>query len=139
MAISLDYMGKLVIVMIVVAVSIGIISEFRGQIDNNLDGLNQDEDKEGLEIVEVSGADTERKISDLITLCYERSLERGFEDFQCFLARKDSGDFGLNKNNLENRLEDKVNQSTKFEASKYDRESIIIRYAVRPNKVVVEK
>lgn len=139
MAISLDYMGKLVIVMIVVAVSVGIISEFRGQIDNNLDGLNTGEDKKGLEIIEVSGADAEGKVSDLITLCYERSLERGFEDFQCFLARKKSGDFNLNKNDLENRLDDNVNQSTRFEANNYDRDSIVIRYSVSPDKVVVEK
>lgn len=139
MAISLDYMGKLVIVMIVVAVSVGIITQFRGQIDDNIDGLNNGEDEEGLEIIEVSDSNPEGKISDLITLCYERSLENGFEDFSCFLARKESGDFNINKNDIQNKLDNDVNQSTRFDHNTYGRDSIVIRFSVTPDKVVVEE
>jgi len=139
MAISLDYMGKLVIVMIVVAVSIGIISEFRGQINDNIEGLNQEDDETGLEIVEVSDSSPVQKVSDLVSICYQRSLERGFEDFSCFLARKQSGSFNLNKADIENELDDEVNQSTIFEENTYTRDSIVIRYSVTPGKVVVEE
>lgn len=139
MAISLDYMGKLVIVMIVVAVSVGIITQFRGQIDDNLEGITQNDDQEGLEIVEVSSNNAERRVSDLITLCYERSLERGYEDFSCFLARVESGDFNLDRADLENRVSDEVNQSTSFKQNTYTRDSIVIRYSVTSDKVVVEE
>jgi len=139
MAMSLDYMGKLVIIMVVIAVSIGIITQFRGQIDDNLDNLDQGEDRPGLEIIEISGPSPVRKISDLVSICYQRSLKRGFEDFPCFLARKDSGSFALDKADLEDNLENEVNQSTVFKQDSYTRDSLVIKYSVKTDKVIVEE
>jgi|GEM_PF-6937260 hypothetical protein len=139
MAISLDYMGKLVIVMIVVAVSVGIITQFRGQIDDDIGGLGENGNEKGLEIVEVSGSSAETKLSDLIRLCYQRSLERGYESFQCYLARKKSGDFSVDSSSIWDSLEDDVNESTTFEENTFDRDSLVIDYDVKSGKVVVDQ
>jgi hypothetical protein len=139
MAISLDYMGKLVIVMIVVAVSVGIITQFRGQINDDIEGLGEGSEEKGLEIVEISGSSAETKISDLVRLCYERSLERGYESFQCYLARKKSGDFNVDKSDIWDNLEDDVNKSTSFRQDTFDRDSLVIDYSVRSGKVIVDQ
>ena len=139
MAISLDYMGKLVIVMIVVAVSVGIITQFRGQINDDIEGLGEGSEEKGLEIVEISGSSAETKISDLVRLCYERSLERGYESFQCYLARKTSGDFNVDKSDIWDNLEDDVNKSTSFRQDTFDRDSLVIDYSVRSGKVIVDQ
>ncbi len=138
MALSLDYLGKLVIVLIVVAVSVGMIMEFRGQIEGTTPDPGNDDDP-GLEIVEVAGSSSTTKVADLITLCHQRSLEKGYEDLSCFVARKKSGNFNLDASTLEEQLEPDVNQSTEFEASTYDRSSIIIQYSVASQKVVVKE
>jgi hypothetical protein len=139
MDMSLDYMGKLVIVMVVVAVSVGIITQFRAQIDDNLGRLgDNDQTEEGLEIIEVSG-NSEAKVADAITLCYERSLERSYEPFECFLIRNSSGDFSISSTDLEDRLTDEVEQSTNFKSSNYNMQTIIVKYEVPAEKVVVEQ
>lgn len=138
MTLSLDYLGKLTIILIVIAVSIGMIMEFRSQVENTTPTPGSDEDP-GLEIVQVEETNSINKVASLITLCYERSLDQGYEDFSCFVARKDTGGFDIEASEIENHLEESVSDSTKFKASTYDRDSIIIQYDVNSDKVVVKK
>lgn len=138
MALSLDYIGKLTIILIVVAVSIGMIVEFRDQIENTTPTTGQPDEDPGLEIVQVEG-NSVTETANLINLCYQRSLEQGYEDISCFVARKDSGSFDIDSSEIEEQLEDDVAEATQFEASTYDRDSIIIQYRTRPEKVIVEK
>jgi hypothetical protein len=139
MDMSLDYMGKLVIVMVVVAVSVGIITQFRGQIDDNLGRIGgDDQTEEGLEIIEVSG-NSEVNVADAVRLCYERSLERSYESFECFVVRKSSGFNNLQQSSLESNLRDEVKQSTNFINAPYDGETIVVKYEVPAEKVVVEQ
>jgi hypothetical protein len=138
MALSMDYLGKLVIVLVAVAVSVSMIIEFRGQIEGTTPNPGDGEDP-GLEIVQVEESSSLSKVADLITLCHQRSLEQGYEDISCFVARKNSGDFDLNSTDLQAQLSEDVNQSTEFQASNYDRSSIIIQYKVSTQKVVVKE
>lgn len=138
MALSLDYIGKLTIILIVVAVSIGMIVEFRDQIENTTPTTGQPDEDSGLEIVQVEG-NSVTEIANLINLCYQRSLEQGYEDISCFVARKDSGSFDIDSSEIEEQLGEDVAEATQFEASTYNRDSIIIQYRTRPEKVVVEK
>jgi hypothetical protein len=139
MAMSLDYIGKLVIMLIVIGVSVGMIMEFRGQIEDTTPDPGSNNDDPGLEIVEVEESSSLSKVSDLITLCYQRSLEQGYEDLSCFVARTDSGSFDLESSEIEEQLSEDTAEATEFEASTYDRDSIIIQYDVASEKVVVEK
>lgn len=139
MALSLDYLGKLVIVLVAVAVSIGMIIEFRGQIEGATPTPGDNKNDPGLEIVKVSGSNSLSKVADLITLCHQRSLEKGYEDISCFVARKETGSFNLNSADIQSQLSNDVNQSTEFKASTYERSSIIIQYKVASQQVVVKE
>lgn len=136
---SLDYMGKLVIMLIVIGVSVGMIIEFRGQIEDTTPDPGENNDDPGLEIIQVEKSNSLSKVADLITLCYQRSLEQGYEDLSCFVARTDSGNFDLESSEIEEQLSEDTAEATEFEASTYDRDSIIIQYEVVSEKVVVEK
>lgn len=139
MAMSLDYLGKFVIILVVIGVAIGMILTFRNQISDTTPDL--DDEDPGLEIIKVSGSHSNSvaKVSSLIQLCHQRSLEKSYEDIKCFVARKDSGDFNIGKSELEGSLEPDIRNSTTFEANNYDRGSIIINYKSRPQKVLVKK
>jgi len=139
MAMSLDYMGKMAIMMIVIAVSIGMIVEFRGQIEETAPDPNPNEQEPGLEIVQINKANSLTKVSDLITLCHQRSLEQGYKDFSCFVARTNTGSFNLESTEIENKLKQETADATDFKASTYDRDSIIIEYNVKTEKVSVKK
>jgi hypothetical protein len=132
-------MGKLVIVLVSIAVAIGMITTFSDQVEDTTP--TTDEEEQGLEIVEVSGPHTKKvsKIADLITLCHERSLEEGFKNLECFVARSESGDFSITKSELESNLPSEIESNTNFLHTNYDRESVIITYEVNPGEVVVEK
>lgn len=139
MAMSLDYMGKLVIMLIVIGVSVGMIMEFRGQVENTRPDPGGENDDPGLEIVQVEKSNSLSKVADLISLCYQRSLEQGYEDLSCFVARTSSGNFDLESSDIEEELTEDTAEATEFEATTYDRDSIIIQYDVASEKVVVEK
>ncbi|AOV94769.1 hypothetical protein AQV86_02480 [Nanohaloarchaea archaeon SG9] len=139
MAMSLDYIGKLVIILVVIAVSIGMITEFRDQINNTTPTPGNGNDDPGLEIVQVESSNSLSKVANLITLCHQRSLEQGYEDLSCFIARIDSGSFDLESSEIENELNEDTAEKVEFKASTYDRDSIIIQYEVASQKVIVEK
>lgn len=139
MAMSLDYMGKLVVMLIVIAVSVGMIIEFRDEIENTTPDPGGNGGDPGLEIVEVEESNSLNKVADLVTLCYQRSLEKGYEDLSCFVARTKSGSFDLESSEIEEELSDDTAEATEFKASTYDRDSIIIKYDVASKKVIVQK
>ncbi|MFB6174646.1 MAG: hypothetical protein ABEJ87_01575 [Candidatus Nanohalobium sp.] len=140
MSMSLDYLGKLVIVLVVVAVAIGMITTFREQVEDTKPTPGGDQGP-GLEIVKISGGHSNAvsKVANLITLCHQRSLNKGFKDLSCFVARKQSGSFSITPSELKAKLETSVENATTFRASTYDRSSIIINYDARPKKVIVKK
>lgn len=139
MAMSLDYMGKLVIMLIVIGVSVGMIMEFRGQVEDTTPDPGGDKGDPGLEIIQVEQSNSLSKVADLITLCHQRSFEQGYEDLSCFIARTESGSFDLESSEIEGKLSEDAAEAAEFKASNYDRESIIIQYDVTSEKVVVEK
>ncbi|MFB6180828.1 MAG: hypothetical protein ABEJ93_03035 [Candidatus Nanohalobium sp.] len=140
MSMSLDYMGKLVITLVVIGAVVGMISNFRSQIKDTAPDPGTEEDP-GLEIIQISAghSGSVSKVASLITLCYQKSLEKGYKDISCFVARKESGSFNIDKSGLKSQLKKEVQNNTKFKTSTFNRDSLVINYRVRPGKVVVEQ
>ena len=141
MALSLDYMGKYVLMMVAILVAIGFIFTMKGQITDFLGGLGPEDDK-GVENVKISrSSSTARatKISDLIAQCYKSKIGSGIKDMTCFLVVTDSGTFNLQKDQIQNLLTPSLAQNVEFANEEYDRETIIISYDSTAGKIIVEK
>lgn len=135
--IALDYIGKLTIVLVVVAVAVAAIANLDQSIENDLPILERDSD--GLEVVEVSSSDAPEEIAALATLCYERSLDRP-TSFGCFVARSKSGtELGVTASEIRQSMRPATNRSTRFEDSNIDRSSAIIRYDSASSMVTISK
>lgn len=141
MAISLDYMGKYIIMMVAILVAIGLIFTMKGQIMNSLGDFWPGED-EGPEQVTIS-KDTDQaraqKIADLIQQCYEGKVGSGIEDKTCYIINKDSGSFSLGKSDIKDLLKSSLEDKVEFKADSYDRETIMINWDSKADKILVEK
>lgn len=136
MSMSLDYMGKFVLILVAVAVGVGLIMTLQGDIGdwvpNNLGG----DDRVDSEVVDVSGAGD---IASLISLCYEESRKRSHEDFVCFIARHEGGGFGsISAGEINSNLNADQQAQTDLSQAPYTGDSVVIRYDVANEQVVVE-
>lgn len=140
MAISLDYMGKYLIMLISVAIAIGIIMGFRGQIQDALPELDNEDDNSGAQLITVEGSTSQKtgKIADLADLCYEKTYEEP-GSFTCFIVRSKKGSFSIQASELENRMSTELEENTVVEANPLNRDSLVIRYGVKQDKVVIEQ
>lgn len=135
MSMSLDYMGRFALILIAVAVGVGLIMTLQGDIGDWVpDDVGDDERVDS----EVVNAQTAGDIANLVTLCYQESRERPHESFVCFIARHDSGTFGFGPGDVNTHLGGEQEAATRFEGGCCDGDSVVIRYDVADEEVVVE-
>ena len=142
MALSLDYMGKFVIVMVTIAIGVSLIITFSNQIRDTSPEL-PGEEEEGTSIVRISSQD---KAVELLNFCHDRSLEQGGRSFTCFLVvNSGDGNLLLNREELENSVNfdsdnlEVVTTSVDGESLVLSSgESAVVRYAVEGNRIVLE-
>lgn len=143
MALSLEMVGRWVLVVIAIMVAVGLIIGFRGEILNSIGGISPDGDEESdVDIVDVDGGRDKHaaQLADLVSLCHDRSLETGYKGFTCFLARSNQGSFqGVTAREVEEFLEGDVAEKTVFKNAPYRRESVIVKYRLEDDKIVVEE
>ena len=143
MALSLDYIGKFIIVMVTVSVAITLIVNWQGDID--LDFIHgENGDPTDMEIVEMDAEDGGvDRIRILVEECYDRSREFSHQSFECFMAVQTGGEeFDFNEGDLEDEVradmdDDLVNvDETGNEIN--DATNVLVRYEVGEG-IVVEK
>lgn len=133
MALSLDVIGKFVLMLVALAVAVGLIVNFAGDISPP--GL-PDDGAEFPQSVEI--ADSPERVADLVTQCYDASRERRHESFTCFVAHTESGnDFSVAKTDVQDELSPTVNASTSFSSDTYDGAVIEIGWSVDEQAVRV--
>jgi len=139
MSLPLDYIGKFVIVLVAVAVGVGIIMSTQGNVEDVIPDLGENDGPES-EIVDIGGSSAQKaqKVAAQVDICYEESQQRRHESFTCFIARSDTGTFSLSPGDIESQLSvDASNVNFDPEGGSYDRQTIIIRYSVAGQEVVV--
>lgn len=136
MSLSLDYIGKLAIVLIVTATIVGIMFSLEADIsampmiDNLDDSRNIEED-----LVEVSGPD---QIANFIDICASETSD-SLSDKTCFIVRHQDSSFNITEpeseigNSMETDLEDVSFQK------EYTRELVTISYRISDDTIVVEE
>lgn len=143
MALSLDYMGKFVIVMVTIAIGVSVIMTFGNQIKDSSPDIPES-DEEGTSLVR---AESQQKLVELLNYCHEKSLEKGTRSFTCFLVIYEDDD-------LNTDLED-FKQTTSFDSEDLkvdeditstndkniiieDGDSLVVRYSVEEKSVILE-
>ena len=142
MALSLDYMGKFVIVMVTIAIGVSLIITFSNQIRDSSPGI-PGEDEEGTSIVRIS---SQEKVVELLNYCHDRSLEQGGRSFTCFLVVNErDGTLQIEKDQIEesvgfetDNLEVVTNSVDGESLVLSSGESAIVRYSVDGNRIVLE-
>lgn len=134
MALSLDYIGKFVIVMVTISVATTLIINWQGDIDFS---PPTDNGEDGLELVEVGGSNEGTRLRTLVVECHDRMQQNPQTSFDCFLATStQSGGFDITSSDLEDEVgnlenvdvEDGISGST----------NVRIGYDVYEGKVLVE-
>ncbi|MDY6789370.1 MAG: hypothetical protein SVV03_05425 [Candidatus Nanohaloarchaea archaeon] len=142
MAMSLDYLGNWVLIVIAIMAAVGLIVAFQGDVKNALPGITPSEDKSGAELIEVEGSAEQEaeKIAEMVRLCNDRALEKGYEGFTCFLLRNKDGEFeGIGSSDIRRELGRELENRTEYKNPPYTGETIIIRYDLDEDSIVVEQ
>ncbi len=136
MALSLDYVGKFVIVLVTVGVGVGVILQM---VPDSPLGPPGNDDEKYPQVVEIG--DSPAEVANLIQLCHDASLSRGQESFTCFVARRTSGDAfsGIAASSIRNQLPADVADRTQFGAATYDSAVIEVGYSLGEDSIVVTK
>ncbi len=137
MSLSLEYIGKLFMILVALAIGVGLIMTIQGDVNDWIPDLGGEKDDLDSEFVDVGNDAAE--IASLINMCYSESRERRYESFNCFLARSEDGTFSLSAADIESELSNTLQENTEFLDDTFDRETIVIRYDVSHEAVVVEK
>lgn len=136
----LDYIGKFVIVLIAVAVGAGIIMSTQSNVEDVLPEFGDGNDIPEDEIVDIDG-NKAQQIADHVNLCYSASREKRHESFTCFMARSKTGSFSLSPGDITPHMSVDTS-NVEFRPggdNTFNRETIIIRYSVSTESVVVEE
>lgn len=135
MSLALDYMGKFIIVLVVVGVVIGILMGLQSDFGNlPFDTGNNNSDSGSNEIVEASSAGD---VADFIDICVSDTVD-AVSDVNCFIIRHPESAFSLDKESIESEIESDGSE-IEFLDDTFDREIITVRYDVSRNLVVIEK
>lgn len=136
MSLSLDMIGKFVLVTLMIAVVTGLIVGFQSDIKSAIGGIMPGNDDPGgdAETVEISSNAPAGRIAPLVDSCYKRHLENSFEDYVCFIVSSDSGSISFSGQNLENKLSEDVKEATDIK-NDYDSSTIVIRHSEGKIKV----
>lgn len=134
MALSLDYIGKFLIVMVTVSVAITLIINFQGDLEMNLPWEEEDGDTD-IRIVELDGGDELNQMTLFIDNCQERSLRNPQTSFECFLITHTDGGFPDIDDDLDEDDWDEVVNIEDLE----DAITVKIEYNIQEGGVVVEK
>lgn len=135
MSLSLEYVGKFAIILVAVAIGVGLIVSLQSDVEGVAPDLG-DDDLDS-EIVDIDNDAAE--VASLVRMCYSESRDRQHESFVCFMARSEDGSFSLSSGDIEAELDDSIAEYTEFPDDSFDRETIIIRYSVSSEAVVVEE
>jgi hypothetical protein len=135
MSLALDYMGKFIIVMVVVGVVISILLGMQSDFSQlPFDTGNNNSDTGNNEIVEASNAGD---VADFVDICVSDTVD-AVSDLNCFVIRHPDSSFSLDKSSIESEIESE-DVEVKFLDNTYNREIITVRYDVSRDKVVIEK
>jgi hypothetical protein len=135
---SLDFIGKFVLIGIMITVAIGLMMGFQSDISSAFDGiLGGGDEPKNVERVDVSSNPTQ-KIASLVDTCYQRYLENSYEDFVCFIATSSSGSVTVSGDDIEDNLNQDVADTTNFK-NNYDSSTVIIRYSSSKGEIMVEE
>lgn len=138
MSLSLDLIGKFVLVTLMISVATGLILGFQTDISSSIDNLfGGDDPSSDAETVEIPNDSPAQDIAPLVDTCYNRYLENSFEDYVCFIVTADSGSISFSGQNLNDRLSEDVSEVTEL-SSNYDSSTIVIRYSSDMGRIVVE-
>ncbi len=91
MALSLDYIGKFLIVMVTVSVAVTLIINFRGDVEVGVPWGNDEES--GVQIVEMDSGNEETELKVLIDNCVDQSIRNPESSFECYLVMHVDGGF----------------------------------------------
>ncbi len=96
MAISLDYIGKFIIMTVVIAVAITLILTFQNDVEGNVPSVpgNDNGGNPETEVITIDTSDDSQmyqKIANLVKLCNERGKQRS-TSFTCFVLVSETGD-----------------------------------------------
>jgi hypothetical protein len=135
MSLALDYMGKFIIVMVVVGVVISILLGMQSDFSQlPFDTGNNNSDTGNNEIVEASNAGD---VADFVDICVSDTVD-AVSDVNCFVIRHPDSSFNLDKSSIESEIESE-DVEVEFLDNTYNREIITVRYDVSRDKVVIEK
>lgn len=138
MSLSLDLIGKFVLVTLMISVATGLILGFQTDISNSIGNLlGGDDSNSNAETVEIPNDSPAQDIAPLVDTCYNRYLQNSFEDYVCFIVASESGSISFSGESLENRLSKDVNNVTEL-SNNYDSSTIVIRYSSDMGRIVVE-
>ena len=144
MALSLDYIGKFIVVMVTISVATTLIISFKSDIASFFPSIpGQDSSETGAEAVRINGYVEEAV--ELVNLCHQKSLERSHESFTCFIATVESGSIEFTPGNLRNKLDDynfnsHVDDNTISQGTPTSQgtSTLIIRYSASDNEIKIE-
>lgn len=136
MSLSLDYIGKLAIVLIVTATIVGIMFSLESDITTlpMIDNLDESSDVEE-NLVEVSGPE---QLANFVDICASQTSD-SLSDETCFIVRHESSSFNITDpeseigNSMETDIEDVDFQND------YNRELVTISYRISDDTIVVEE
>lgn len=129
---SLEFMGRLFIILVVISVVLSIIIGLEGDVLGFFDQVDDgDPGDEGL--VEVQSGE---QIANFIEICYSEN-SASFEDEDCFMARHPTDSFDLNEGDISEHV-DLDEDNYEFRNGNYDRELIVLRYDFDQDSVVIE-
>lgn len=144
MALSLDYMGKFIIVMVTIATAISVIMTFETQIRESSPTLPGQEGT-GTELVKV---ESDSEVYELVNYCHQRVLDQGSKSFTCFLlVNSNDVTIEIPNDGIETKLEFDRESLKLVGNDQADQEdllidpgkSAVIRYSIKEgNKIILE-
>lgn len=132
---SLDYIGKFVLIMIAVLIGVGIIIYISGLIKVPCPWCKEEFPR----YVKISVNDKKEqigKIASLIDACYT-NMKGKIDTETCYIVRNELGSFSITASELKNSLTGSLRDRVVFESDKYDRETLVIGYNGVEGKVYV--
>ncbi|MDY6778074.1 MAG: hypothetical protein SVU32_05370 [Candidatus Nanohaloarchaea archaeon] len=142
MALSLDYIGKYVLVLVALAAAIGLIVQFSGDVRSMIPGLNPTDnggtEPEVVDVTAGSASAQAQRLGELAQLCYDRYLENPQQSFTCFIARKESGTFSSpSPSAIKNNVKGEAKQMIAVQNTPLNEATVTIEYSLSQNKIVI--
>lgn len=136
MSLSLDYIGKFVIMLVALAVAIALIVDLKGDVDIDWPPGG---DEPQMEILNIEGTSDEKaqKIANAIQLCQGKADTNPYEDTGCYVVRSTDQDLSLPATEIGSHLPTEIRSQTTFQSDTYTGETVIIRYNAGEQRIIV--